>query len=307
MHLTKLLFLLLVLFAVACSGGAAPSARHAKTADSPPGAGADGAQGAPAAPLEATNAEGESAALDEAPAAPSAAGSASRAPRPAERRPGLGTTWGETRTSRVSTTPFIRDDSDSPFEVTRIFYDDAQGVRAMLRHSGFGSLRDDSFDVAGGALSVRLLTGSGRPLPGVSGEGRHFVAGDAGERYLIQIHNRTDERFEVVATVDGLDVVDGRAGGLHKRGYVIQPFATLEIDGFRQSFDSVAAFRFGAVDESYSARKGDARNVGVIGIAFFAEAGSEQPWLGRRRGDEARRRLEADAFPKRFAEPPRGF
>jgi len=308
MYSKKLIVLLVALFVIACGGGARP-----RSVNAPPASGETGGSPTVSTQSEApaeyglSNEKSAGASLDEAAPAPS---TEARAPRPAqerEERPGLGTVWGETRASRVSTTAFMREDVDTPFEVARIFYDDASGVRAMLRRSGLGSLRDDSFEIAGGALTVRLLDSSGRPLRGGSTGGRHFVVGQDGERYSIQIRNNTDERFEVVATVDGLDVVDGHAGGFEKRGYVIGPFSTLEIDGFRQSFDNVAAFRFGAVDESYSARKGDGRNVGVIGIAFFAEAGSARPWLERPRSSEARRRLGADPFPNRFAEPPGGF
>ena len=43
------------------------------------------------------------------------------------------------------------------------------------------------------------------------------------------------------------------------------------IDGFRRSLDEVATFRFSAVRDSYAGRLGDARDVGVIGVAFFPE------------------------------------
>ena len=309
MYSKTLIVFLVALFLIACGGGARP-----RSVNAPPASGDAVAESTVSTqssePGEYSASEKSAgASVDEAaPApAPSSEARASRPLREREERPGLGTVWGETRASRVSTTAFLREDAGTPFEVARIFYDDASGVRAMLRRSGLGSLRDDSFEIAGGALSVRLLDSSGRPLRGASTGGRHFVVGQDGDRYSIQIRNNTDERFEVVATVDGLDVVDGHAGGFEKRGYVIGPFSTLEIDGFRQSFDSVAAFRFGAVDESYSARKGDGRNVGVIGIAFFAESGSARPWLERPRSSEARRRLGADPFPNRFAEPPGGF
>ena len=100
--------------------------------------------------------------------------------------------------------------------------------------------------------------------------------------------------------MDGLDVVDGRDGSLGKRGYVIRPFDTLQIDGFRQSMDTVAAFRFGSVRDSYASKKGKGRNVGVIGVAIFTEAGSDLPWTFQ----EVERRHTADPFPGRFATPP---
>jgi hypothetical protein len=53
------------------------------------------------------------------------------------------------------------------------------------------------------------------------------------------------------------------------------------VEGFRQSTQAVAAFRFSPVRESYAAEKyHNTRNVGVIGIALFNEAGSN-PWTER--------------------------
>lgn len=218
----------------------------------------------------------------------------------AEARPGLGTSWGETRQSHVSSAPFERRDGDQPFSVTSVLYNDAQGVRAMTRGASLGSAPRDGVDVAGGALRVRFLDGAHRQLPTYDFGSRRYVVGEDGERYIISLENRTDHRFEAVATVDGLDVIDGEPGAYSKRGYLVGPWQTIEIDGFRRSFDEVAAFRFGSVSASYAARKGDDRNVGVVGIAFFAERGSEPLWIGR----EVERRRQADPFPGRFATPP---
>ena len=220
----------------------------------------------------------------------------------AEERPGLGTTLGETRDSRVSTAPFSRENPDSPFAVAQIHYNDAEGVRAMARRSGVAHFGDGASRVAGGALTVRLLDSNGQPLSGFDAGRRSYVMGEHGARYMIQIRNHTGHRVEAVATVDGLDVINGRAGALTNRGYIVGPFATVEIDGFRRSLEQVAAFRFGTVRGSYAAQKGDDRNVGVIGVAFFEEAGSNVRWTDF----EVDRRHDADPFPGRFSSPPPG-
>src|SRR5687768_12246218 len=220
----------------------------------------------------------------------------------ADERPGLGTSWGETRDSRVSTAPFSREDPSSPFAIAQIHYNDAEGVRAMARRSGVAHFGDGASRVAGGALTVRLLDSNGQPLSGFDTGRRSYVMGEHGARYIIQIRNHTGHRVEAVATVDGLDVINGRAGALTNRGYIVNPFATVEIDGFRRSLDQVAAFRFGSVGGSYAAQKGDDRNVGVIGVAFFEEAGSNVRWTDF----EVDRRHDADPFPGRFSSPPPG-
>lgn len=231
-------------------------------------------------------------------AAPKAEGRAMEAER--DERPGLGTSWGETRSSRVSSAPFERSDANGPFAVASLHYNDASGVRAMTRGASLGSAARDGIDVAGGALSVRLLDASGRALPTYDFGARRFVVGSDGDRYVVLIQNHTGNRVEAVATVDGLDVIDGQAGSFEKRGYLLGPWATVQIDGFRQNLDQVAAFRFGSVRDSYAAKKGADRNVGVIGVAFFAEENAPHPWLER----EGERRRNADPFPGRFAQPP---
>ena len=71
------------------------------------------------------------------------------------------------------------------------------------------------------------------------------------------------------------------------------------IDGFRQSDNEVAAFRFGAVADSYAAKTSGDRNVGVIGFAIYAEEGAT--WTPA----ELQRRDTADPFPARnYARPP---
>jgi hypothetical protein len=215
-------------------------------------------------------------------------------------RPGLGTTWGETRTSRVSNAPFERA-SSNPFSLVTVHYNDSSGVMAMFHGDSPVAYRTDGTSIGNdGAVAVRVVDASGSPLPTFATGSGALVQGEVGQRYVIELVNQTSSRFEAVVTVDGLDVIDGTSGAFSKRGYLLQPFATVDIDGFRQSMDEVAAFRFGSVRGSYAARKGNDRNVGVIGVALFGERGASGPWSER----ELRRRETADPFPGRFAAPP---
>lgn len=122
-----------------------------------------------------------------------------------------------------------------------------------------------------GAYSVEAVDEGGRKLSTFEHRGRTYVLGALGQRYLLRFRNGSGRRVEVVASVDGRDVVDGRPASLGKRGYVVAPYGELTIDGFRTSDDAVAAFRFSSVARSYAARRGDARDVGVVGLAVFAE------------------------------------
>ena len=214
-------------------------------------------------------------------------------------RPGLATQWGETRSSSVTTTTFNRD-SNQPWSVLRIQYDDEAGIMARTGRRTYSELLTNIAETSNGFVSAQIVDAGGNPLAGLTQGTRSFVVGRAGDRYSIRVMNHSSERFEVLASVDGLDVIDGRVGSYGKRGYLIDAYGTLDIDGFRRSSDAVAAFRFGSVRDSYAARTGSDRNVGVIGIAIFRE----RTWVDERRWEENGRRDTADPFPNRYAPPP---
>jgi len=179
-------------------------------------------------------------------------------------------------------------------------YNDRRGVEAAANAHGSRETRRD-VAAGGGAVTVAIRDSNGNNLEAVRAGDRTLVVGQAGQRYSIVLTNHTGHRFESVVTVDGLDVINGKPGTAENRGYVLLPFATLEIEGFRQSAAAVAAFRFAAVGESYAAQMGAARNVGVIGVAFFGERGDTFD-----SAEELRTRDTASPFPAdpRFARPP---
>jgi len=215
-------------------------------------------------------------------------------------RPGLGTKWGEKRISLVGTVSFERANYNYPFAVAAIYYNDEPGIRAMAGAIALEHRVPVLPDPAAALVTVELRDQSGRMLPGLFVGDRWFVVGEEGRRYSIVVRNRSDLRLEIVLSVDGLDVIDGRPASFRKRGYILNPHQKLVVEGFRQSTEAVAAFRFGPVRESYAAEKyHNTRNVGVIGIALFNEVGSD-PWTD----EEVRRRLKANPFPGRFATPP---
>ncbi|MEY2669469.1 MAG: hypothetical protein RJA59_2107 [Pseudomonadota bacterium] len=122
-----------------------------------------------------------------------------------------------------------------------------------------------------GDWSFDLVDDAGQRLPTFTQGGRTYVLGVAGQRYRLRIRNGSDRRVEVVASVDGRDVLDGGPSSLAKHGYVVDAHGETIIDGYRLSESVVAVFRFGAVSRSYAALEGDARDVGVIGVAVFPE------------------------------------
>jgi hypothetical protein len=112
----------------------------------------------------------------------------------------------------------------------------------------------------------------GAVLPTFVQAGATYVLGEPGDRYNIRVQNPTAERIEVVVTVDGRDAISGEVGDyVAQRGYLIEPWGSLLVEGFRRSLDEVAAFRFTGKGGSYSARRGTPQHVGVIGVAVFPE------------------------------------
>jgi hypothetical protein len=219
----------------------------------------------------------------------------------ADERPGLGTEWGETRYSHVSHSSFDRAAPDHPSEVVSLYYNDREGARAMARYADYREVGDAVVNVGGLGIRVALNDDSGRPLPAFFAGGRTYAIGEAGQRYSVVVTNEANVRVEAVASVDGLDVLDGKTASFAKRGYLVPARGSVEIDGFRQTSDHVAAFRFGSVRDSYAARTGSDRNVGIVGVAIFAPRNAPAwPWTHR----EVERRRSADPFPGTYAAPP---
>ncbi|WP_433936640.1 hypothetical protein AB3662_18390 [Sorangium cellulosum] len=104
-----------------------------------------------------------------------------------------------------------------------------------------------------------------------------YVEGRSGQRYALRVRNLTGGRVEVVPSVDGLDVQSGKDASFDLRGIVIRPRDSFDFTGFRISDSEVATFRFGSIEQSYAAKIGKPRNVGVIGVAVFEELAALPP------------------------------
>jgi hypothetical protein len=279
-------------------GGSAPQASYAPSNEAkaapPPQANGDMSRGM--SPREPGGAAQEMAGQPTGPMAPS------KAPAP-ETRPGLATEWGETRFSKITTVPFVRADPTTPFGMGTLYYNDEAGAKAMANSAGFRRVSGGITNLAGGAVTVGLKDERGVFYSGFVAGDRNYVIGESGKRYSIVLRNATASRIEVVVSVDGLDVLDGKAAGFTKRGYLLDPRSEVEVDGFRTSMEAVAAFRFGSVKDSYAAKKtGDTRNVGVIGVALFHERGAGIPVVVN--PNEVNQRHNANPFPGQFATPP---
>ncbi len=139
---------------------------------------------------------------------------------------------------------------------------------AVMPGNGEAPLAPDA-----GGWSLRLARPDGGSLPAHPWHGGLFFEGVQGERYAVRVDNPTPRRVEAVITVDGRDVLTGELGDFEKhRGYIIEPYGHVMVEGFRQSMDAVATFRFTTPEDSYTARMGSPQHVGVVGVAIFPEA-----------------------------------
>jgi hypothetical protein len=110
---------------------------------------------------------------------------------------------------------------------------------------------------------------AGRELPVYWHEGRAYVVGKPGNEYSVTVRNSAGEDLLAVTSVDGVNVMSGETATSRQSGYVLSPWASVDVKGWRKSMDQVAAFYFTSLGDSYAGRTGRPDNVGVIGVAVF--------------------------------------
>jgi hypothetical protein len=144
-------------------------------------------------------------------------------------------------------------------------------VMALAAASGACSA-PPSLAAAGQLVQVQLVDrASGEALPEYRHRGTPYVAGRPGDRYAVRLSNRTGARVLVVLSVDGVNAVSGQTAATGQTGYVLAPWQSADITGWRKSDAEAAAFYFTALPDSYAARTDRPQNVGVIGVAVFRE------------------------------------
>lgn len=125
---------------------------------------------------------------------------------------------------------------------------------------------------AGTLMDVKVVDRStGQVLETWRHRGQLYVVGTPGNRYAVQIANRSGGRVLSVLSVDGVNVVTGETAAAPQSGYVLGSGQSADISGWRKNMDEVAAFYFTSVPDSYAGRTGRPENTGVIGVAVFRE------------------------------------
>lgn len=125
---------------------------------------------------------------------------------------------------------------------------------------------------AGSLLDLAVVDrDTGETLRTYRDHGKLYVAGTPGHRYSVRMINRTGGRVMTVLSVDGVNAITGQTASPDQSGYVLGPWESAEIAGWRKSDNEIAQFNFTALPDSYAARTGRPANVGVIGVAVFTE------------------------------------
>lgn len=161
--------------------------------------------------------------------------------------------------------------------------------------------------LADGRVRFSVLDGRGQTRSFVRNHTGDHLLGAVGERYQLHYESLSaSESYEIVAAVDGVDVISGRPASVRYRGYLLRPRATLTIEGFRESANSVAAFRFAAAEDAYAANSQDnsVDNVGVIASAVYRVAIDPVLATPLEPAPPRPNPFPADP-PGRYAEPPR--
>ena len=136
--------------------------------------------------------------------------------------------------------------------------------------------RNVDFVADGRLVDVSVLVdGSTAPLfmkPG-TWDKQYFQAFQ-GRNYSLQLRNNTGRRIGVLIAVDGLNVVNGERSSLSNREpmYVLDPWESATIKGWRSSLNQVRRFVFVDEERSYAERTGQANgDMGWIRVLSFNE------------------------------------
>lgn len=184
----------------------------------------------------------------------------------------LGTKWGDDVDSHVTIVDVSRV-SEEPIEQMQVNYADKSYQGRAL----------NSRSLVAGKIDFSVATDSGT-LPLYRDAGNYYLQGKSGEAYRLVYRNNSANTYEIVASVDGLNVLNGSTASRYDGGYVLNPNGELVIEGFRKSEDAVASFIFSKPDDAYAANtaSGSIKNTGVIGTVIYelydpTESRSGQP------------------------------
>jgi len=133
----------------------------------------------------------------------------------------------------------------------------------------------------GESVNVRIVSDSGnefpqyRAYPRIEDEGRYFyMEATKGEKYSIEVTNRSNRHIGVVIAVDGRNIISGKKSDLknNERMYIVGPFGRNTFEGWRTGMDRTNRFYFTEQSDSYAEKVfSDASAMGTIAVAVYRE------------------------------------
>ena len=119
----------------------------------------------------------------------------------------------------------------------------------------------------------------GRVINEYPHNGQVFVEGRANSEFELEVKNHNHHRVEVILSVDGLAITDGKEAGPNSTGYLIDAGGSVRIPGWKLNEGNAAAFEFTGKGKSYAqAATGSSLNTGVIGLMAFSEKVRAPVW-----------------------------
>ena len=136
-------------------------------------------------------------------------------------------------------------------------------------------------------VDVRIVSDYGaefakyRTYPRVLQGGTFFyLEAVKGNRYSIQVTNRSSARIGVVIAVDGRNIISGKKSDLKRteQMYIIAPHGSNTFEGWRTGMDRTNRFYFTEPSDSYAEKVfADASAMGTIAFAVYRERIPEVP------------------------------
>src|SRR4030066_488498 len=130
-------------------------------------------------------------------------------------------------------------------------------------------------------VDVRVVSDKGEAFPKYKTflrghqEGEYYyMEAVKGQRYSIQVTNKSDRRIGVVIAVDGRNIIDGKKSDLERneRMYIIGPYEPNTFEGWRTGMDRTNRFYFTEQSDSYAEKVfADASAMGTIALAVYRE------------------------------------
>jgi len=115
-----------------------------------------------------------------------------------------------------------------------------------------------------------VVDGSARPE--YAAGGTTYVEALRGRNYTLRVTNPTPDRVAVALSVDGLNTIDARhTDAWDASKWVIEPYGSIDIDGWQVSDSTARRFVFTGERRSYGAALGQTANLGVVEAIFFRE------------------------------------